>query len=83
MFRLGQQNVIVIGLIDLPQRRDQFPGITPDPHVNVLQMPGGDDDFHKVALDQLMVEEIARDANGWNHSPPGKSRQAEGIAPVG
>ena len=60
VLRLRQQNVIVIRRIDASQRLDQFPGIPPDPHVKILEVPRGNNDLHNVALDQPMVEETRR-----------------------
>ena len=46
MLGLRQQNLIVVLVIDPPQRLDQFSGISADAHVEVLEVPGGDDDVH-------------------------------------
>jgi hypothetical protein len=54
---LGQQNEIVIGLIDQPQSLNQFPGVAPDPDIKILEVPGRDDDLHDFALNRPKMEE--------------------------
>ncbi len=57
MLRVRDQNLVVIRLIDAPQGLNQFPGISPDPDVEILEMPCGNDDLHNIARNRPMVKE--------------------------
>ena len=49
MLAVRDQNLVLIRLINAPQRLNQLPGISPDPDVEIFEMPCGNDDLHDMA----------------------------------